>query len=74
MGDLVDLATRRSGTIDVTLIWDRGERTLMVVARDARTNEEFAIPVSGAEASEVYRHPFAYAHRSARAGARGEGE
>jgi hypothetical protein len=67
MGDLVDLATRRTGTIDVTLMWDRSERTLMVVARDGSTNEEVTIPVSGAEAAEVYRHPFAYAHRSARA-------
>jgi hypothetical protein len=65
MGDLVDLATRRAGTIDVSLLWDRSERTLVVVARDSSTNEELAIPVSGAEATEVYRHPFAYAHRSA---------
>ena len=74
MGERVDLATRRAGTIDVALMWDPGERTLIVVARDARTNEEVAIPVSGAEASEVYRHPFAYAHRSARGAARGGGE
>jgi hypothetical protein len=66
MGNLVDLATRRSGTIDVALLWDRSERTLMVFARDSSTNEELAIPVTGADATEVYRHPFAYAHRSAR--------
>jgi hypothetical protein len=66
MGKLVDLATRRAGTIDVALLWDRSERTLVVFARDASTNEELAIPVSGDEATEVYRHPFAYAHRSAR--------
>jgi hypothetical protein len=28
------------------------------------TKEEVSIPVSGDEAAEVYRHPFAYAHRS----------
>jgi hypothetical protein len=66
MGNLVDLATRRSGTIDVALLWDRSERTLMVFARDSSTNEELAIPVTGADATEVYRHPLAYAHRSAR--------
>jgi hypothetical protein len=66
MGDLVDLATRRAGSIDVSLLWDRSERTLVVFARDSSTNEELAIPVDGAEATEVYRHPFAYAHRSAR--------
>jgi hypothetical protein len=66
MGNLVDLATRRSGTIDVALLWDQSERTLMVFARDSSTDEELAIPVTGADATEVYRHPFAYAHRSAR--------
>jgi hypothetical protein len=64
MRDLVDLASRRGGGIEVALIWDRSKRTLVVFAHDNRTDEEVAIPVSGDEATEVYRHPFAYAHRS----------
>jgi hypothetical protein len=64
MRDLVDLASRHGGGIEVALIWDRTKRTLVVFAHDDRTEEEVAIPVSGDEASEVYRHPFAYAHRS----------
>jgi hypothetical protein len=64
MRNLVDLASRRGGGIEVALIWDRSEKTLVVFARDYRTDEEVAIPVSGDEASEVYRHPFAYAHRA----------
>ena len=64
MRNLVDLASRRGGGIEVALIWDRRDSSLVVFARDDRTNEEVAIPVSGDEASEVYRHPFAYAHRS----------
>jgi len=64
VGNLVDLATRRGGGIEVALIWDRQEETLVVFAYDATTSEEFAIPVSQEEATEVYRHPFAYAHRS----------
>jgi hypothetical protein len=64
MRDLVDLASRRAGGIEVALIWNRKEQTLVVFAHDDRTDEEVAIPVSGEEASEVYRHPFAYAHRS----------
>ena len=64
MRNLVDLASRRGGGIEVVLIWDRSEKTLVVFARDDRTDEEVAIPVSGDEASEVYRHPFAYAHRA----------
>jgi hypothetical protein len=62
--NLVDLATREAGGIEVALIWNRSERSLVVFAHDHRTDEEVAIPVSGDEATEVYRHPFAYAHRS----------
>jgi len=66
MRNLVDLANRRGGGIEVALIWDRSRQTLVVFAHDDRTAEEVAIPVNGAEAAEVYRHPFAYAHRSIR--------
>jgi len=65
VGNLVDLATRRAGGIEVALIWDRDERTLVVFAHDVLTSEEVAIPVSEDEATEVYLHPFAYAHRAA---------
>lgn len=62
--NVVDLASRRAGAIEVALIWDRRDRSLVVFAHDLRTQEEVVIPVSGEEAAEVYRHPFAYAHRS----------
>jgi hypothetical protein len=62
--NIVDLASRRSGAIEVALIWDRRDQSLVVFAHDASTHEEVAIPVSGEEAAEVYRHPFAYSHRS----------
>jgi hypothetical protein len=64
MRNLVDLVSRRGGGIEVALIWDRSRQTLVVFAHDNRTDEDVAIPVNGDEASEVYRHPFAYAHRS----------
>jgi hypothetical protein len=64
MRNLVDLASRRGGGIEVALIWDRRDSSLVVFARDELTDEEVAIPVSGDEATEVYRHPFAYAHRA----------
>jgi hypothetical protein len=65
VGNLIDLATRSSGGIEVALIWDPEERTLVVFAHDVLTSEELAIPVGQDEASEVYLHPFAYAHRAA---------
>jgi hypothetical protein len=64
MANLVDIATRRGGAIEVALIWNRREKTLVVFAHDALTKEEVAIPVSPDEAEEVYRHPFAYANRA----------
>ena len=64
MADLVDIATRSGGGIEVALIWNRKEESLLVFAYDAMTSEEVAIAVTGAEAAEVYQHPFAYSHRS----------
>ena len=64
MNDVVDIATRHGGGIEVALIWDRRDKSLVVFAYDAQTHEEVVIPVTGDEALEVYRHPFAYADRS----------
>jgi hypothetical protein len=71
VNDVVDIATRRAAGIEVALIWDRRDHTLVVFAYDAMTQEEVAIPVSGDEATEVYNHPFAYAHRSVERGVLG---
>jgi len=67
MEQVVDLATRKSGSIAVALVWDRNDETLRVFAYDGSTGEEIVVPVSGDEAAEVYQHPFAYAARSIRA-------
>ena len=64
MEQVVDLATRKSGSIAVALVWDRRDESLRVVAYDGLTDEEIVIPVSGDEASEVYQHPFAHTARS----------
>jgi hypothetical protein len=64
MEQVIDLATRKSGSIAVALVWDRFEDALRVIAYDALTHEEIVVPVEPSEASEVYRHPFAYANRA----------
>jgi len=64
MEQVIDLATRKSGSIAVALIWDRGEQALRVIAYDGLTDEEIVVPVSGEEAAEVYQHPFAYSSRA----------
>jgi hypothetical protein len=64
MEQVVDLATRKSGSIAVALVWDRNEEVLRVIAYDGLTGEEIVVPVSGDEAVEVYQHPFAYSSRA----------
>lgn len=64
MERVVDLATRKAGSIAVALVWDRDAKALRVIAYDGLTDEEIIVPVDGAEASEVYKHPFAYAGRA----------
>jgi hypothetical protein len=62
--DAIDLNYRRTGGIEVALIWDRRTESLNVFVADAATGEEIVVPVTGEEAAEVYLHPFAYAHRA----------
>jgi hypothetical protein len=64
MERVVDLATRKAGSIAVALVWDRDAKALRVIAYDGLTDEEIVVPVVGAEAAEVYKHPFAYANRA----------
>lgn len=72
MEQVVDLATRKSGSIAVALIWDRNEKVLRVIAYDGLTGEEIVVPVSGDEAVEVYQHPFAYSSRAIKPTASGK--
>jgi hypothetical protein len=65
---VIDLATRKSGSIAVALIWDRRDQALRVIAYDGLTDEEIVVPVSSEEAAEVYRHPFAYTSRAIKPG------
>ncbi len=68
--DYVDIATRHSGSINVALFWDRSKGDLVVVAHDRLTGEDVRIAVDGAHAADAYRHPFAYAGRDSKTGAR----
>ena len=65
--NIEELATRESAGIRVSLLWSRGENTLLVVVRDSRTSEQFALSAGPDEAMDVFRHPFAY--RASRAAA-----
>ena len=47
MEQVVDLATRKSGSIAVALVWDRSDESLRVFAYDGLTGEEIVVPVNG---------------------------
>ena len=62
--NLTELDYRQNGGIAVSLLWDRTTDELTVVVSDDPTGESFLLPAAAGEALEVFRHPFAYHHRS----------
>jgi hypothetical protein len=66
----VELDSRTSDGIDVSLLWYRRTNTLSVAVSDGKTGERFSLPVRPNAALDAFRHPYAYyAHRSWRRGA-----
>ncbi|MGH2941937.1 MAG: hypothetical protein ACRDLN_04080 [Solirubrobacteraceae bacterium] len=56
-----ELDARSCDGLDVRLLWNPSDGSLLVTVADARTEEFFVIPVASADALEAFRHPFAYA-------------
>ena len=57
-----ELAQRAADGIEVQLLWSRRWNTLAVAVHDARSRESFELVVDdGAEALDVFDHPYAYA-------------
>lgn len=62
METTVELDSRRSAYVEVTLLWQRDTDQLLVTVRDNRTGEVLEIPVAaGDQAMHAFRHPYAYA-------------
>jgi hypothetical protein len=56
------LASRRSGTAVVALVWSRATGRAMVVVEDSATGERLEVHVgAGDSALDVFEHPYAYA-------------
>ena len=60
---LKELDYRTGDHIEVSLLWSPESGQLAVVVVDKAAGEEFAMEVEPSEAMEVFRHPFAYAHK-----------
>jgi hypothetical protein len=60
-GDDIELANRRSGGVEVRLLWSRDSDVCTVAVADDRTGEEFEVTVARERALDAFYHPFAYA-------------
>jgi hypothetical protein len=56
-----ELDYRENDGIEVSLLWNRTDNSLSVLVVDTKTDDVFELPARGAEAMDVFRHPFAYA-------------
>jgi len=57
-----ELAQRATDGIEVRLLWSRSSNTLAVAVHDARARASFELVVDdGAEALDVFDHPYAHA-------------
>jgi|tagenome__1003787_1003787.scaffolds.fasta_scaffold20247092_2 hypothetical protein len=60
-GTLRELDRRLSNGIDVSLLWDERDNSLMVSVVDIRSGESFEVEASPENALEVFHHPYAHA-------------
>ena len=55
-----ELDHRTNDGIDVRLLWNSHTNQAFVAVADQRNGESFELTVSGAEALDAFRHPYAY--------------
>ena len=51
---------RTNGQMDVTLLWDRTDNTIVVHVLDWATSQLFTVRPPRDRALDAFRHPFAY--------------
>jgi len=62
-----ELAYRRSGDLEVALLWTRMTGGVAVSVSDLASGEVFVLPVAPQVALDAFYHPYAHAARSSRA-------
>ena len=60
---LRELDRRVSNGIDVTLLWDEQDNSVMVTVVDIRSGESFDLEASPSNVLDVFHHPYAHAAR-----------
>jgi hypothetical protein len=58
---IVDLAERRTGDVNVVLLWSRRSGRVWVTVTHLRSGRTARINATPANALEVFEHPFVYA-------------
>jgi hypothetical protein len=56
-----ELAHRRSGALDIYLLWHPADDGVSIRVEDRRTGVRVDLDVEHATALEAFRHPFSYA-------------
>jgi hypothetical protein len=60
-----ELDSRKTGSVEIALLWNRRTNRLAVTVRDDSTGHELRLSASPENALDVFNHPYAYADRSA---------
>jgi hypothetical protein len=60
MSTPVELDFRTNGQLDVTLLWNRSDDTILIHVLDWMTSRVFTIRPPRELALDAFRHPFAY--------------
>jgi hypothetical protein len=58
-----ELAQRRSGTVEVLLLWHPESDRVEVAVRDLATDASFHLDIAPGNAIDAFYHPYAYAAR-----------
>ncbi|MCW2523121.1 MAG: hypothetical protein JWO63_1456 [Frankiales bacterium] len=58
---IVELDYRRSGALEVSLLWHRDLEALSLTIRDGGSCHSLELPVAHDRALQAFQHPFAYA-------------
>jgi hypothetical protein len=58
---MIELVSRRSGTLHVELLWKRGTNLFAVSVEDSATGDKFELVIDESTALDIYYHPYAYA-------------
>jgi hypothetical protein len=60
---LRELAVRKAGGLEITLVWHADEDRLTVAVYDSGLGDSFEVPAPNDRALDVFYHPYAYAAR-----------